>query len=137
MNKLLSSLLVGSLLLFGAAPSAQAAFPEKPVTVVVGFAPGGTGDLTVRMLAKPLEKILGQPVVIVNKGGGAGMPGFEYVLKSKPDGYTISAPGVGACISSAMFLRGKTYNFDDMTLVGGYMILDRILLARTDKPYKT
>ena len=59
----------------------------------------------------------------MNKGGGAGMPGFEYVLKSKPDGYTISAPGVGACISSAMFLRNKTYNFDDMTLVGGYMLL--------------
>ncbi|WP_295640169.1 hypothetical protein [uncultured Mailhella sp.] len=74
MNKLLSSLLVGSLLLFGAAPSAQAAFPEKPVTVVVGFAPGGTGDLTVRMLANPLEKILGQPVVIVNKGGGPACP---------------------------------------------------------------
>ena len=73
MNKLLSSLLVGSLLLFGAAPSAQAAFPEKPVTVV-GFAPGGTGDLTVRMLANPLEKILGQPVVIVNKGGGPACP---------------------------------------------------------------
>ena len=73
MNKLLSSLLVGSLLLFGAAPSAQAAFPEKPVTVV-GLPTGGTGDLTVRMLANPLEKILGQPVVIVNKGGGPACP---------------------------------------------------------------
>lgn len=137
MNKLMSTVLVSTLLLFGASPAAQAAFPEKPVTVVVGFAPGGTGDLTVRMLAKPLEKILGQPVVIVNKGGGAGMPGFEYVLKAKPDGYTISAPGVGSCTSSALFLRNKTYNLDDMSLVGGYMYLDRILLAKIDKPYKT
>lgn len=135
MNKILSALFAGALLLLPGL--SQAAFPEKPVTVVVGFTPGGTADITARMLAKPMEKILGQPVVIVNKGGGAGMPGFDFVLKAKPDGYTISAPAVGSCVSSAMFLRGTTYNLDDMTLVGGYLVLDRILLARTDKPYKT
>lgn len=136
MNKLLSAVLAGAFLLLGLPALSRAAFPEKPVTIVVGFTPGGTADLSARMLAKPLEKVLGQPVVILNKGGGAGMPGFEYVLKAKPDGYTISAPAVGSCISTALFLRGKTYDLDEMTLVGGYLILDRILLARTDKPYK-
>ena len=52
---------------------AQAAFPEKPLNVSVAYAPGGTGDISVRMLAKKLESILGQPLVITNKGGGAGV----------------------------------------------------------------
>lgn len=135
MKKLLASSLLGVLILCGAAP-VQAAYPEKPINVVVAFAPGGTGDITVRMLAKPLEKILGQPLVIVNKGGGAGLPGFEYVMKAKPDGYTVSAPGVGSCTSSAMFLKNKVFNFDDMELVGQYLTLDRIVLSKKDKPWK-
>ena len=135
MKKLLASSLLGALILLGAAP-VQAAYPEKPINVVVAFAPGGTGDVTVRMLAKPLEKILGQPLVIVNKGGGAGLPGFEYVMKAKPDGYTVSAPGVGSCTSSAIFLKNKVFNFDDMELAGQYMTLDRIVLSKKDKPWK-
>ena len=135
MKKLLASSLLGALILLGAAP-VQAAYPEKPINVVVAFAPGGTGDVTVRMLAKPLEKVLGQPLVIVNKGGGAGLPGFEYVMKAKPDGYTVSAPGVGSCTSSAIFLKNKVFNFDDMELAGQYMTLDRIVLSKKDKPWK-
>lgn len=135
MNKLLSALLVGTFSLFFMG-QAQAAFPEKPLNVIVAFAPGGTADISVRMLAKKLESILGQPLVITNKGGGAGVPGFDYVMKAKPDGYTIAAPSTPA-FSASIFLRKKAYDLNEMCFAGSYMLNDRILLARTDKPYKT
>ena len=113
MNKLLSALLAGTVSLFFMG-QAQAAFPEKPLNVIVAYAPGGTGDISVRMLAKKLESILGQPLVITNKGGGAGVPGFEYVMKAKPDGYTIAAPATPA-FSASIFLRKKAYDLNNMS----------------------
>lgn len=135
MKKLLTVLLLGATTLFLQEP-AQAAFPEKPLNVVIAYAPGGTSDISVRMLAKKLEAILGQPLVITNKGGGAGVPGFEYVMKARPDGYTISAPATPA-FSASIFLRKKSYDLSQMTFAGAYMVNDRILLARADRPYKS
>lgn len=127
------------LLLFGFvfAGRAYAEYPEKPVNVIIPFAPGGTTDLTVRMLGKALEKSLGQPLVITNKGGGAGVPGFRSALKAKPDGYTIIGGCPGASIGATYFLNSEPFNLDDMVFVGGYAIPDRVLLAKKDKPYKT
>lgn len=135
MKKLFSALVLGAAALLPL-QEAQAAFPEKPLNVVIAYAPGGTSDISVRMLAKKLETIMGQPVIVTNKGGGAGVPGFEYVLKSRPDGYTISAPATPA-FTASIFLKKKAYDLNDMCFAGAYMINDRILLTKTDKPYKT
>ena len=135
MKKLLAAAMIGSLAMIGAV-QAQAAFPEKPLNVIIAFAPGGTADISVRMLAPKLEKIFGQPLVITNKGGGAGVPGLNAVLNAKPDGYTIAAPSTPA-FTATIFLKGKPYNLDDMSFAAGYMVNDRILLVKPDKPYKT
>lgn len=137
MNKFLKAALGFALCMLGTGGVAHAAYPEKPINVIVAFAPGGTADITVRMLARPLEKILGQPLVIINKGGGAGVPGLKYALNAKPDGYTIAGGGPCASFSAAFFLKSEPFNMDDMVFAGGYTFLDRILLARKDKPYKT
>ena len=135
MNKLMTAAVLGTFALLCSA-NAQAAFPEKPLNVVIAFAPGGTSDISVRMLAPRLEKILGQPLVITNKGGGAGVPGLNTVLQAKPDGYTISAPATPA-FTASIFLKGKPYDLDEMSFAAGYMVNDRILLVKPDKPYKT
>ena len=64
-------------------------FPNRPITWVVPFAPGGITDTTSRIVAEEMSKTLGQSVLIDNRGGGGGTVGTEQVARAKPDGYTM------------------------------------------------
>jgi len=82
-----------ALALLGAASAlpaaAQGAFPDKPVKLVVPFPPGGTSDISGRVLADALSKELGQPVIVENKAGAGGSVGARFVAEAKADGYTL------------------------------------------------
>lgn len=80
------------------------AYPTKPIRLVVPLAPGGTTDLIARMVAERMSPILGQPVVIENRGGAGGTIASNYVAKSEPDGYTIMMGTIGtAAVAPAMY----------------------------------
>ena len=81
-------LLAGTAALFSGLCAAQA-FPSKPITFVVPNPPGGFVDASARLLGEPLSRVVGQPVVIDNKGGGSGNVAYGLVARAAPDGYTL------------------------------------------------
>jgi len=84
------TLLAALLATAGALPMAQAqSWPTKPVKVVVNFPPGGVADVLARLVAAPLQDVLGQPVVVENRAGSGGNIGGDVVAKSPADGYTL------------------------------------------------
>ena len=112
----------GSLLL-PAATRAQAAWPNKPVRVVVPFAPAGTTDILARALAPELGKVFGQPFVIDNKPGAGGNLGSDAIAKSAPDGYNLLMGTVGThAINAALYPKmpfDPVRDFVPVVLVAG------------------
>jgi tripartite-type tricarboxylate transporter receptor subunit TctC len=90
MRKLLGAALLALACMAGGA-QAQEKYPSRPVTLIVPFPAGGSVDLTARAIAAPLEKILGQPIVIQNRSGAAGAVGTRAAATADPDGYTLLA----------------------------------------------
>ncbi len=93
-------------LAFGRAALA-ADYPDKPIRLVVPFAPGGNADLTGRLFAEAMGKRLGQQVIIDNRGGAGGAIGAEQVAKSTPDGYSIVLGSTGTFLVSPRMTGGK------------------------------
>lgn len=85
-----TGLLIAGCLTFGAA-SAQTAgtFPDKPVRLIVAYAPGGATDIVARMIAQELTPILGQSVIVENRAGGGTLVGTESIKRASPDGYSL------------------------------------------------
>lgn len=113
-----ASAAIGLLIL--AAPAAHAAYPEQPVKLVVGFPPGGGGDLYGRLIANAMGKTLGQTVVVDNRAGAGGNIAADIVAKAKPDGYTILLAMSGnLAVSPAMKPQSLPYKVpDDFAAIG-------------------
>ena len=88
-------LLLAGMLAFATASSAQT-YPNRPIRLVVPFAPGGSSTLVARSVAAEMEKGLGQSIVIENKGGGGGNLAMSEVARADPDGYTLIIGHVGS-----------------------------------------
>jgi tripartite-type tricarboxylate transporter receptor subunit TctC len=95
---------------------AQSGYPNRPVTIVVGFSAGGTTDIITRLISDELRKALGQPVIIENKPGAGGNIGADMVAKAKPDGYTLLMGSVGPlAINASLYKRMPYDNLKDLT----------------------
>lgn len=86
---------------------AQAEYPERPIRMVVPFAAGGPADMVGREFAKLFGDRLGQPVVVVNAGGGHGVPALNQVLGAEADGYTLLMPASGNMTVPSKAMQGK------------------------------
>ena len=120
------------------AQSVAAAYPTRPVRMIVPYPAGGTTDLIARMLAQKLGEAWHQTVVVENKGGAAGVVGSEYVAKSPPDGYTILM-GSGTTHSSGPAVNPKIpYNaITDFSPVSLVATFPNVLLVNPSVPAKT
>ena len=128
--------LVGAGLIL-AATQAVAAFPDKPIRLVVPFAPGGGTDLIARTLAAGMSPELGQQVIVDNKPGAGTIIGMDAVAKSAPDGYNIVIATFAHAINPSLQPKLPYANdkaFTPITLIGKG---PNVLVVRADSPYKT
>ena len=115
---------------------ALADYPDKPITFVVNQAAGGTTDIAARAMADHASKILGQPIVVINKEGGTGSVGLASVKKEKPDGYNLCTVGGGTFI--AQHQRQLTFDLlRDFTPIMQFAEFPTPVLVRGDSPWKT
>jgi tripartite-type tricarboxylate transporter receptor subunit TctC len=124
--------------LFLATAASAAGYPEKPIRFIVGFPPGGAGDLIGRFTGQMLSEELGQPVVIDNRSGAGGIIGADIVAKALPDGYTLLLATTGAITVSPSLQPRLPYNpLTDFTPVGMIGNFQNVVVVPTPSPYRS
>jgi tripartite-type tricarboxylate transporter receptor subunit TctC len=96
-------LAMGRMLLLAPAIAYCQGYPSKPIRIVVPFVPGGNIDITARIIAPGLTEVLGQPVIVENRGGAGGRIGSAQVAKAPPDGYTVLLGAPGTLVTQPVF----------------------------------
>ena len=118
----------------------QEPYPTRPISMVVAFPPGGVADNTARPVAAALERILKQPVTVLNKAGAAGAVGYQAAATSKPDGYTLLMALVSVSVLpevDKLFGRPQNYTLDQLTGIARINADPSMLVVRADAPWKT
>jgi tripartite-type tricarboxylate transporter receptor subunit TctC len=134
----LLALLVALLVTGGPAPGVLAqAYPARPIEFVIPFAPGGPTDTAIRLIQPALAGNLGVPVVLVNKAGGGGAIGMDFVAKARPDGYTLAAT-----VRSTLTILPATqpdvpYKISDFAAIGTYAVDSQVVIVKSGAPWKT
>ena len=130
--------LLGTIALAVSGPSSWAQdFPTKPIKLIVPFPPGGPNDIIARVVGSKMSELLGQPVVIDNRGGAGGVIGTDAVAKAEPDGYTILAHSNGHTMAPAFFKQlpyDTVADFAGITPLGS---LPHVLVIAAEQKIKT
>ena len=125
-------------LALAAAAATAFAFPDKPVTLVVPFPPGGSTDAIARVLSQELAKSMGQSFIIDNKPGATGTIGAAHVRRAAPDGYTLFVSSLGPFVIAPHLIKGVQYDalkdFDPITVL---VQAPNVLVVPANSPYKT
>jgi len=142
MKKLTAILLSVVCFAFGlSAASAESKYPDRPIKVLVPYAPGGATDITARIIADEIQKITGQSFLVINKPGAFGMLAIDEMVKAAPDGYTLMIGNVTTNAITPILYKSKL-NFDyakKVTAVTNLVDVPAFLLVTTanDFPVKT
>jgi tripartite-type tricarboxylate transporter receptor subunit TctC len=134
MTRSVTLLFAATLALFGIGAAAAQTYPSRPITVIAPFPPGGPSDALARILSGPLERALGQPIVIENIGGAGGTIGVTRVARAEPDGYTLL---IGQW--STQVVTPVTYNLsvdvvNDFAPIALLANTPQMIIARKDFP---
>jgi tripartite-type tricarboxylate transporter receptor subunit TctC len=133
MNKrqllLRATALATTALVFAGATHAQDFPPKKPVTLVVGFAPGGAADAAARLIAKKLASNIGQTIVVDNKGGAGGNIAHQFVANATPDGTVLLFGSIGPLTIAPHIMKVSYDPFKDLAAVSGGVNFPNVLVA--------
>jgi tripartite-type tricarboxylate transporter receptor subunit TctC len=112
------------------------AWPSKPISLIVPFPAGGTTDVLARALAEKLQQSLGQPVIVESKAGAGATLGADFVVKSKPDGYTLLVGAVHHTIASSVYKK-LPYDFQkDLAPITTIALVPNVLVVNAATPVK-
>jgi tripartite-type tricarboxylate transporter receptor subunit TctC len=117
--------------------SAFATYPERPVTIVVPFAPGGANDVVVRIIQQPLSEALGQPVIVENRGGAGGNIGFGFVARARADGYTLLLAPNSFTVNPSLYEKAIYDPFKDFEPVAEISFFPVTFAVRPDLQVNT
>jgi tripartite-type tricarboxylate transporter receptor subunit TctC len=121
-----------------AQPIAAQQFPGKPIVFVVPYAPGGNVDVSARILQAAIGNAFGQPVVIENRPGGAGLIAGDYVARSEPDGHTLLVGSNGPVILGPLTMSKPAYQWEQaFAPVSSLAFATNMLLVRPSLPVKS
>jgi tripartite-type tricarboxylate transporter receptor subunit TctC len=132
MNKrqlLRATVLATATLVLASAAQAQDFPPKKPVTLVVGFAPGGAADAAARLIAKKLAANIGQSIVVDNKGGAGGNIAHQFVANATPDGTVLLFGSIGPLTIAPHIMKVAYDPFKDLAAVSGGVNFPNVLVA--------
>lgn len=129
--KLLQFAATGAFLLAQGLASAQGNYPNKPITLVVGFPPGGGADAVARPLAEALGKELGQPVILDNRAGAGTTIASTFVSRAAPDGYTLYMAGVSHLGPDKILYKSTPYSASSFTPITRWTRTPLILAVNT------
>jgi tripartite-type tricarboxylate transporter receptor subunit TctC len=119
------------------ATPALAIYPDKPVTIVVPFAPGGANDVVVRAIQQPLSEALGQTIVVENRGGAGGSVGAGFVARARPDGYTLLMAATGFVVNPSLYDKVQYDPIKDFDHIAELTTFPVIYTVRPDFGVKT
>ena len=125
-------------LLPAAAPAQE--YPDRPITMVVPFPPGGVADITARPVAAAMSTYLKQPVVVENKAGAGGGVGMQHVARSKPDGYTVLLALSSISIipeADKVLGRDPMYQLNQLVPIARFTADPTVLAVKADAPWKS
>jgi tripartite-type tricarboxylate transporter receptor subunit TctC len=115
----------------------QQAFPTKPINLLIGYAPGGVVDISERFMAAKAEKLLGQPFVVTNNGGGGSSVAYGIIAKKPADGYSIVGGASTGLVRIPQF-RTVPYSMDDFVPIMHFATpLLTPIVVKSDSPWKT
>lgn len=135
-KKLIKNIVIGVAVVPVLAGAALAAYPDKPIKMLIGYAPGSSTDIVGRMIANDLSIALKQPIVVENRGGAAGSLAADAVAKSAPDGYTILFAQNGLAINVAANPKLPFNGQKDLLPVVGVAATPHILIVNNNSNAK-
>jgi tripartite-type tricarboxylate transporter receptor subunit TctC len=116
---------------------ASATYPERPVTIVVPFAPGGANDVVVRIIQQPPGEALGQPIIVENRGGAGGNIGFGFVARARPDGYTLLLAPSSFVVNPSLYDKVPYDPFKDFDPISLAFTTTQVLTVTPSLPVKS
>jgi tripartite-type tricarboxylate transporter receptor subunit TctC len=132
----LAAVLVGAAVCL-APGAARAAYPERTITLVVPFPPGGPADIIARIVAEAFRKALKQSVIVDNRGGGGGNVGIGFVARATPDGYTLLLTSTAIAVNPALYAHLQYDPIKDFTPICELVNAPNVIFVRSDSGMKT